>query len=158
MKRTPKFKCPLCGPEHKQFADEKAFSMHCHSKGGEHLAPDLKPAEVTAADRAAANENEVTEMWRAHHADQAKKRAENRISSSEVLRKAGVPFVVKNNGAHLILDERVDFWPGTSLWHCRITPTKGRGIRRLFDFLGVPFPAQQGTMSRPEATPIAPGP
>lgn len=142
MKRTPKFKCPLC-PDAKHFATETAFSMHCQAKGGDHLAPDLEPAEVTAADRAAANENEVTEMWRAHHADQAKKRAENRVSSSEVLRKAGVPFVAKNNGAHLIVDDAVDYWPGTGLWHSRTTPTKGRGVMRLLGFLGVKPPPKE---------------
>lgn len=143
MKRTPKFKCPLCGPEHKWFADAKAVSMHRHSKGGEHLAPNFEAILVTAEDRAAANENETTEMWRAHHAAQAARRAESRASSTDLLRQAKVPFVVKNNGAHLIVDDAVDFWPGTGLWHSRTTPAQGRGVMRLLTYLNVTLPPKE---------------
>ena len=110
--------------------------MHCHSKGGEHMAPDLKPAEVTAAERAAANENETTEMWREHHAIQTARRAESRARNVAALNKAGIPYVSKNGGAHLIVAEAVDWWPGTGLWHSRTLPTKGYGLRSLLEFIG----------------------
>lgn len=59
------------------------------------------------------------------------RRANNRDRSTEILVLAGVPFVSKNNGAHLIVDGRFDFWPGTGLWKERDARRKGRGIRSL---------------------------
>lgn len=63
------------------------------------------------------------------------KRADNREKSAQRLRDAGVPFVSKNAGAHLIVRDRVNFWPGTGLWADRETPEKGRGVRSLLDHL-----------------------
>lgn len=59
------------------------------------------------------------------------KRASNRETSTQRLLDAGLPFVSKNGGAHLIVKHRVDFWPGTGLWRDRQTPDTGRGIRSL---------------------------
>jgi len=132
MKQTPKFKCPLC-PDSKWFSTEKGFSMHRHDKGH---PVDTQPLEVTAADRSEANENETIEMRRAHHAAQQAKRADSRARNTELLRQAGIPFVVKNNGAHIIIADAVDFWPGPGKWHSRTLPTKGYGVRELLKFLG----------------------
>lgn len=44
------------------------------------------------------------------------KRARNRESSPALLRGAGVHFIERNDGAHLIVDGpkgSIDFWPGT---------------------------------------------
>jgi hypothetical protein len=62
------------------------------------------------------------------------KRANNREQSAELLRAAGVPFESKNSGAHLIVDGRFDFWPGTGLWierDGRGERKRNRGIRNL---------------------------
>jgi hypothetical protein len=72
-----------------------------------------------------------TEMWRAHAEASKAKRADNRDRSTEILVIAGVPFVSKNDGAHLIVAERFDFWPGTGLWMERGKAKKHRGIRSL---------------------------
>ncbi len=64
-----------------------------------------------------------------------KKRANNRESSAELLKTAGIPFVSKNDGAHLIVDERCDFWPGTGLWMVRGSGRKNRGVQNLIGFL-----------------------
>ena len=63
------------------------------------------------------------------------KRAMNRKWSSESLAKQGVPFVSKNGGAHLVVREHINFWPGTGKWGDRDTPTNGRGLKSLLDFL-----------------------
>lgn len=130
--RNKNLKCPLC--DDRRFSDLKAFSMHCQAKGANHTG--LVALKVTAQELAADNENEVTEMWRAHHAAQQAKRAQSRTRSTEQLRQAGIPFVVKNNGAHLIVADAVDFWPGTGKWHSRTLPTKDYGVRSLLRFLG----------------------
>jgi hypothetical protein len=78
-------------------------------------------------------DDEITdsEMWREQKKRSQQKRASNRDRSTEMLVLAGIPFVSKNNGAHLIVDNRYDFWPGTGLWQARDEKRKHRGIRSL---------------------------
>lgn len=63
------------------------------------------------------------------------KRASNRERGEQHLADAKIPFVSKNNGAHLIIMDRINYWPGTGLWQDRMTPSKGRGVRRLLDYV-----------------------
>ncbi len=67
-----------------------------------------------------------TAWWRDVKRAKKEKRAENTDRSTEILVIAGIPFVSKNNGAHLIVDGRYDFWPSTGLWMER----DGRGAKR----------------------------
>ncbi len=59
------------------------------------------------------------------------KRCNNRLSSAELLRSRGVEFVSKNDGAHLIIDNRIDFWPGTGKWNFRGEAKYHRGVFKL---------------------------
>lgn len=63
------------------------------------------------------------------------KRAANRMSSRELLEKHNIQFEVKNAGVHLIVDGRIDFWPGTGLWVVRGSKGKQRGVKKLLSFL-----------------------
>ncbi len=63
------------------------------------------------------------------------KTASNRRTSAEVLERRGVPFVSKNDGAHLIINNQIDFWPGTGLWIVRQSGKKGRGVFNLLAYL-----------------------
>lgn len=70
------------------------------------------------------------------------KRARNRESSAQALRRQGVPFESKNEGAHLIVtlgDHVADLWPGTGKWIVRARseyPAKhGRGVFQLIQCL-----------------------
>lgn len=74
-------------------------------------------------------------IWRAHKEHQAAKRAGNRIASTELLRAEGFSFTLHNGGAHLIVEQYVDFWPGTGLFRNRHTGRKGRGVRNLVNYL-----------------------
>jgi hypothetical protein len=67
----------------------------------------------------------------AHREASKAKRASNREHSARLLQGAGIPFVSKNKGAHLIVADRYDFWPGTGLWIARGEKTKQRGVREL---------------------------
>ncbi len=61
----------------------------------------------------------------------AKQRQKNRQQAPVALREAGIDFEMKNHGAHLIVDHgRVDFWPGTGLWHVR-GGAQGTGVKKL---------------------------
>lgn len=64
-----------------------------------------------------------------------KRRASNRENSAEILTRARIPFESKNDGAHLIVDGRIDFWPGTGLWIVRGRKQKRRGVRRLIIYV-----------------------
>lgn len=64
------------------------------------------------------------------------KRSSNRDLSAQQLVVASVAFESKNRGAHLIVKDRIDFWPGTGRWNDRQLPTKGFGVLSLIEYLG----------------------
>lgn len=59
------------------------------------------------------------------------RRAMNRESTAEHLTAAGVAFVSKNNGAHLLVAGDWSLWPGTGRWRHHSLPIEGRGVRDL---------------------------
>lgn len=79
--------------------------------------------------------NEINDTYRAVKAYKQQKRADNRQSSPQLLEANGIKFETKNMGAHLIIDHKtlgkVDFWPGTGLFHFRKSKARGRGVRNL---------------------------
>jgi hypothetical protein len=80
------------------------------------------------------------DFWRDVRKAGQQARASNRVTSAEVLTKAGIRFTSHNDGAHLrvLYDGRIyDFWPGTGLW--RLSGGKGasgRGVFKLLRHLG----------------------
>ena len=72
-------------------------------------------------------------------ASQNKRRA-NRRNGAETLRLNRIPFLKKNQGAHLIVYPedvklRVDYWPGTGLWRSWGGLTEGRGVESLLRYI-----------------------
>ena len=89
------------------------------------------------------DDDDMGAYWRDVKAAQQAKRAQNRKSSEELLREAGVPFENKNSGAHLIVRPvgsgmTVDFWPGTGRWTIRGANTTAFGVRNLRTFCKTP--------------------
>jgi hypothetical protein len=74
---------------------------------------------------------DMDDDFRAMHKANQEKRESNRGASARMLTAAGITFVTKNDGAHLIVAERYDFWPGTGLWMARGDKTKRRGVVNL---------------------------
>jgi len=61
------------------------------------------------------------------------KRESNRNSGAAYLERFLIPFEIKNNGAHLIVEGSkgfIDYWPGTGKWIAR-TGIKGFGVKAL---------------------------
>ena len=88
-----------------------------------------------------------TEYWRDIRQARQGKRADNRENSAEYLTERGIPFVSKNNGAHLIVEGAtcfIDFWPGTGKWHSRCGK-KGFGVRNLVAFIEAPADGRAAT-------------
>lgn len=83
------------------------------------------------------------------------RRASNRENSADILRKHGVSFEVRNDGAHLLVKHPTkrgvvfDFWPGTGKFHeHRTNDYSQRGVFRLLKRLGVGvLPEYQGPRS-----------
>lgn len=70
--------------------------------------------------------------------ESARRRANSRRDSAAMLRGKGVEFVSLNKGAHLVIEDRVDFWPGTGLWIVRADQNRGhrgRGVKALCKWL-----------------------
>ena len=63
------------------------------------------------------------------------RRGENRIRGSERLTEYGISFESKNNGAHLIVENLIDYWPGTGLFIARKSKTRGRGMHNMLKTL-----------------------
>lgn len=65
------------------------------------------------------------------------RRERNRSDSAALLAHNGIPFEVKNYGAHLVvryLGQVADLWPGTGLYVIRDTHNRKRG-RGIFNML-----------------------
>jgi hypothetical protein len=66
------------------------------------------------------------------------KRAENRVSSAEILNQHSIKFQSKNCGAHLIVrhnGHNVNFWPGTGKWIACNSDNDGRGVYGLIKLI-----------------------
>lgn len=76
----------------------------------------------------------MASLWRARKDASQEKRAGNRDASARLLTEAGISFVPKNAGAHLIVTagaKTIDFWPGTGLWQERGATKSRRGVQSL---------------------------
>lgn len=73
---------------------------------------------------------DMADTFRVLREESKARRLNNRERSAQRLTDLHIPFVVKNDGAHIIV-KGVDFWPGTGLWQDRTLPATGRGIRTL---------------------------
>lgn len=88
--------------------------------------------------------SDTGDTYRAMREDSKKRRAHNRDKSQAILKRHGILFESRNNGAHLIIREGnvtvADFWPGTGLWEMR-EGRKGRGVFKLIKALQEPLVA-----------------
>lgn len=90
---------------------------------------------------------DMRDDFRAMKQRSQEKRAGNREASAELLRAAGIEFVSKNEGAHLIVEGRIDFWPGTGRWIVRSDKRiDRRGVKALINFVKT-HPAESPSFS-----------
>lgn len=84
----------------------------------------------------AIDDDDLGSLFRAKREASQAKRADNRTFSTNLLRERGVFFTEHNRGAHLIVMDKWDFWPGTGKWAERKgraghAKRQGRGVREL---------------------------
>lgn len=89
--------------------------------------------------RKPADPEDMAELFRARRVAQQAKRAENKAKSTDILQREGVPFVSKNDGVHLIVAGRWDFWPSTGKWQERqgVAGQKKRAGRGVFNLITI---------------------
>ena len=75
--------------------------------------------------------SETSELYEAMRAESQWRRHNNLQSSTEILKSKQIPFETKNNGVHLIVADRYDFWPSTGLYIDRENQKRGRGVFNL---------------------------
>lgn len=75
--------------------------------------------------------SETADMWKGVKEKSQKKRAKNRERGAELLEEHGIIFTEHNGGAHLIIEDRWDYWPGTGKWLDRRVGMYDRGIMKL---------------------------
>lgn len=85
-------------------------------------------------------DDDIGAMFAARRIAQQEKRAENRAWSTQLIAETGVFFTSHNLGAHLIVAERWDFWPGTGRFMERKgrpghPKRQGRGVQRLLKII-----------------------
>lgn len=78
----------------------------------------------------------MKETWDELKKQRQEKRADNRVKSREILEKSGFEVEFHNFGMHLVVDGRVDFWPGTGRWIARGAKAHGFGVYSLIEWLG----------------------
>lgn len=80
------------------------------------------------------SDDDLSAIFQAQREESKDRRERNRLRGQAELESAGVAFEAKNNGAHLVVLERIDYWPGTGLWKDREVPQEGRGINSLIGY------------------------
>lgn len=82
---------------------------------------------------------EMAEEFERRKEESKIKRRNNRENAPKVLEGGGIQHIVKNNGAHIIIqiggDDKIDFWPGTGKWIPRDTQQHERGILDLIRYI-----------------------
>jgi len=77
---------------------------------------------------------DMGDFWRDVNGYYQAKRRSNLDRSTGIMECSGVPFASKNNGVHLIVADRWDYWPSTGLFIDRHTKKKGRGVNNLLRY------------------------
>ncbi len=75
--------------------------------------------------------SDMGDDFRALREEGKERRERNREHGPVVLQREGISYVSHNAGAHLVVESRFDYWPGTGLFIDRITRLQHRGVRAL---------------------------
>ena len=81
---------------------------------------------------------DMAEIYREMRENKKSSAAWFRTLGASELTNNSIPFVSKNNGAHLIVegnDGYIDFWPGTGKWIVRSPKFEGFGIKNLLEYI-----------------------
>jgi hypothetical protein len=75
---------------------------------------------------------DMKEVFDAMDEDRKQKRLVEAEESLSTLKEEGVPHRICNAlNWHVLVDEKVDFWPSTGKWRVRGSGRTGRGVRAL---------------------------
>jgi hypothetical protein len=94
--------------------------------------------------------SELGETFREWKKYKQAKKADNFLSSIELLKKNGIQFT-QLSSTHLRIGD-YDFWPSTGKWIHRPTKRHSRGVFRLLKGLGKPDPAKLPSLKEKDET------
>lgn len=77
------------------------------------------------------DEDALVQQWESKKEESRQRRAGHRERAPVTLRQNSVAFTSHNDGAHLVVEQRIDYWPGTGLWRDKRTGESARGIASL---------------------------
>jgi len=77
---------------------------------------------------------DMGEMWRDHRAMKSKRRYERRIENMRMLAESGLEHSVYNDGTHVRVLNRFDFWPSSGKWYDSETGRRGHHISSLIAY------------------------
>jgi hypothetical protein len=75
--------------------------------------------------------NIMNEAFKGSYDYQRQKKQNNLSQSTDILIKNKIAFESHNNGIHLVVMNRWDYWPSTGLFIDRTNKKQGRGIFNL---------------------------
>jgi len=74
--------------------------------------------------------SDTGDMWREIKKDSKAKKQSNYDRAIERLNKLEIPYTCPNSN-HVVVDEKIDYWPSTGKFIVRKSNKKGRGIKAL---------------------------
>lgn len=83
---------------------------------------------------------EMSEVWKEVKKDSADRKKKNLENGVKILMSKNIRFESFNNGYHLRVEGRVDFWPSTGKWIDRKIAKEGRGVFQLIGHIRKGFP------------------
>jgi hypothetical protein len=81
--------------------------------------------------------SETTDIYKDLRAIRRKESEDRTLAAPKILQEAGLVFLVKNNGSHIIVSGEnfvVDFWPANELWIVRGSHQRNYVIEELVEF------------------------
>ena len=79
--------------------------------------------------------SEMGEIYYAMRKAKQERKQANKANGTEKIKRSGYSFVTHNDGLHIVIENRVDYWPSTGKFIDRQTKRKGRGILPLLKYL-----------------------
>lgn len=75
--------------------------------------------------------SETIDFYRAMKEDGRREKYDRLKTNTAELGRRKIPFASKNNGLHLIIADRWDFWPSTGKWFDKVRMKRGHDIESL---------------------------
>lgn len=84
--------------------------------------------------------SETVDFYRAMKEDGRRAKYDHLVANTAELERRKIPFASKNDGLHLIIADRWDFWPSTGKWFDKVRMKRGHDIESLLSSITAVLP------------------